>query len=247
MGLIRQGISMTKMKDIYTPSNPVICRIIADGSNLTIGSMTHWHASRFQAPLPKSKKAKREFRFSLSVQMFDLLNRVVDGQPAQFSADVASFSAESDTFVLVLPPIQSSDSDYSIIDSYFESLKEKPLISAVFSSGLSSALTNIGSFVSKKEKPSLTMTIGPKTAAIAFSNDAGSVSDSIKIKSSSVDSKHPVRMDYTLLCEVLKLLPDSASGQSFAVYGNSIKELKMFNVAYKTPEFSVSHIGYLPQ
>lgn len=250
MAMIRQGISLTKIKDVYTPSSPVICRIVSNGEGLTVSTMTHWHASRFSAALPKSgkkKDSKREFRFSLSVQMFDLLSRVIDGQDAQFSADVASFSAEADSFVLVLPPIQSSDSDYSVIDEFFESLKSKPLIQAVFSSGLSSALTNIGSFVGKKEKPSLTLTVGPKNASVSFSNDAGSVSDSIKIKSSSVDSKIPVRMDYTLLCEILKLLPESASGQAFSVYGNSIKELNMFNVQHKSAEYTISHLGYLPQ
>jgi hypothetical protein len=54
-------------------------------------------------------------------------------------------------------------------------------------------------------------------------------------------------MDYTVLGEILKHVPDVSEGHSFDVYGNSIKELKMFSIHYETDVFSLDHLGYLPQ
>lgn len=245
--LLTEGVRCTKIKDCYSPTNPVICRVECTGKELEVTSLTNWHASRFVAKLGKKlAKSVEPFRFSLSTQMFDLLYRVIDGQTAVLSADTTSFAAEADSFVLTLPPIQSSDADYRAVRDYYGSL-QKPLIKSMLGPGLGATLSNIGSFVGKKEKPAVTITVGPKRASVSFANDSGNLTDAIKVISTSVKDKHPVRMDYTVLGEILKHVPDVSEGHSFDVYGNSIKELKMFSIHYETDVFSLDHLGYLPQ
>lgn len=244
---LRKGVSLTKVRDCYTPTTPVVCRVSFDGAELEVTSRTNWHASRFVTKIDKkTAKKSSQFRFSLSVGMFELLDRVLADQPAVFSADTTQFAAESESFVLTLPPIQSSDVDYSLVREYFEALK-KPLISSVFAEGLGSALNNIKSFVGKKEKPAVTITIAPKRATIAFANDNGSLSDAIKISKTNVTDKQKVRMDYTVLGEILKYVPDANAGHSFDVYGDSLAALKMFTIVVSNDDYKLQHVGYLPQ
>lgn len=234
-----QGIRLTRLTDPYT-SSPVICRVECTGDELKVTSPGNWTSSRYEAELEESVNP---FRFSLSGGMFDLIYKFIDGDAVTFHADSASFAAESDNFVVTLPPIQSNDNDYRRVDDLYQNLG-KPVVSATLQGDISAPFTNISSILDKKGKAAATIEFKKKDVRIEFANDSGRVSDALKSKNAmatAVKAKLDLRVMNVIMKNIAKE-PEHVLG----LHGASVKSLSAFSLTYSNKEYDLLYLGYLP-
>lgn len=234
-----QGIRLTRLKDPYTNA-AIICRVECTGDELQITSPGNWTSSRYSTELDEEVTP---FRFSLSGGMFDLIYKFIDKDAVTFHADSASFAAESTNFVVTLPPIQSNDNDYRAVDSLRDGLG-KAIVSTTLLGDISAPFTNIASILDKKGKATASIAITKKAVNIGFSNDAGSIRDtlkSLKPAKTEVTSK----LDLRIMSDILKNV-SQMDKHVFGLHGSSVKQLKAFSLEYKQKDYELLYIGYLP-
>ena len=234
-----QGVKMTRLKDTIT-GQAIMCRVICDGTSLSIVSPGHWTSSRYRAELKKKAPA---FRFSLTGEMFDLIYRFCGEEKVTFHVDSSSFAAESDSFVLTLPPVQASDEDYRYMDNMLASLG-KPLIGCVIKGDLSAPFANISTLIEKKGNTNAKLTVKKQEFKLKFGNDSGSVQDSLKL-AKPVEREFNTNLDMRIIRELLRNIGREEK-HHMGFHGSSINELKAFSLNYKFEGFTLLYFGYLP-
>lgn len=234
-----QGVKLTRLKDTIT-NQTVICRVVCDGKSLAITSPGHWTSSRYRAELKKKAEA---FRFSLTGEMFDLIYRFCGEEKVTFHVDTTAFAAESDTFVLTLPPIQASDEDYRYMDNMLAQLG-KPLLGCVVKGDLSAPFANISTLLEKKGNTNAKLTVKKKEFRLKFGNDSGSVQDSLTL-SKPIEREITTQLDLRIMRELLKSIGREEK-HSMGFHGSSINALNAFSLNYKFDTHTLLYFGYLP-
>ncbi|QYW05190.1 hypothetical protein pEaSNUABM21_00176 [Erwinia phage pEa_SNUABM_21] len=235
-----QGVRLTSMKDTIT-NQTIICRVVCDGKSMKIQSPGHWTSSRYTCDL---KKKAEPFRFSLTGAMFDLVYRFCGEEKVTFHVDSSSFAAESDSFVLTLPPIQASDEDYRYMDNMLVQLG-KPLIGVVVKGDLSAPFTNISTLIEKKGNTSAKIILKKKEIKFKFGTDAGNVQDSMSL-AKPVERELSAHLDLRIMRELLKSIGREEK-HSMGFHGANINKLTAFSLNYKFDTHSLLYFGYLPQ
>lgn len=234
-----QGVKMTRLKDTIT-GQAVMCRVVCDGNSLSIVSPGHWTSSRYRAELNKKVKP---FRFSLTGEMFDLIYRFCGEEKVTFHVDSSSFAAESDSFVLTLPPIQASDEDYRYMDNMLAQLG-KPIIGCVVKGDLSAPFTNIATLIEKKGNTNAKLTVKKQEFKLKFGNDSGSVQDSLKL-AKPVEKEFSTSLDMRIIRELLRNIGREEK-HNMGFHGSSINSLNAFSLNYKFEGYTLLYFGYLP-
>lgn len=234
-----QGVKLTRLKDTIT-NQAVICRVVCDGKTLSITSPGHWTSSRFRADLKKKAEA---FRFSLTGEMFDLIYRFCGEEKVTFHVDATAFAAESETFVLTLPPIQASDEDYRYMDNMLAQLG-KPLVGCVIKGDLSAPFANISTLIEKKGNTNAKLTVKKKEFRLKFGNDSGSIQDSLTL-AKPVEREVTANLDLRIMRELLRSIGREEK-HSMGFHGANINSLNAFSLNYKFDTHTLLYFGYLP-
>lgn len=236
---LADGVRLTRLRDPYTNA-AVICRVETDGKSIQITSPGTFTSAQYKAKL-KAKCPK--FRFSLSGEMFDLIYKFIGADDIEIHADTSSFTAESDDFVVSLPPLQSNDEDYRFLDTLLEALGPSVYTTKI-KGDLSAPFENIQSIVDKKGQANATIKIAKKEMKISFANDSGSVSDSVKL-AKEVKTSLTCKMDMKILKDMLKHIGREPEHE-IAFKGSSVGELKAFTLNYDQADYKLLYLGYIP-
>ncbi|ARW58811.1 hypothetical protein HOS33_gp171 [Erwinia phage vB_EamM_Y3] len=236
---LTQGVRLTRLKDTIT-NQSIICRVVCDGKSVSIISPGHWTSSRYKGEL---KKKAEPFRFSLTGEMFDLIYRFCGEEKVTFHVDSTAFAAESDTFVLTLPPIQASDEDYRYMDNMLAQLG-KPLMGCVVKGDLSAPFANISTLIEKKGNTNAKLLLKKKEFRLKFGNDSGSVQDSLTL-AKPVERELTANLDLRIMRELLKSI-GREERHAMGFHGSSINQLNAFSLNYKFDAYSLLYFGYLP-
>lgn len=234
-----QGVKLTRLKDTITDQT-IICRVVCDGTSLSIISPGHWTSSRYRADL---KKKADPFRFSLTGEMFDLIYRFCGEEKVTFHVDSTAFAAESDSFVLNLPPVQASDEDYRYMDNMLAQLG-KPLMGVVIKGDLSAPFANISTLIEKKGNTNAKLLIKKKEFRLKFGNDSGSVQDSLTL-AKPVEKEISTNLDLRIMRELLRSIGREEK-HNMGFHGANINSLNAFSLNYKFDSYALLYFGYLP-
>lgn len=234
------GIRYTRLKDQIT-DEAVICRVECLGDSLRVTSPGNWTSARYSAKLSKKNE---KFRFSLSGSMFDLVSKFCGEDRVNFHVDSGAFAVESDSFVLTLPPIQSSDEDYRFIDNMLEQLG-KPILGCVVKGDLSAPFSNIATLLEKKANTYASLVVKKKEFRIKFSNDSGSIQDSLPL-AKEVSHEVKTRLDMRFMRELLRAI-GKEDRHAMGFHGSSLEGLNAFSLNYTFGEDKLLYFGYLPK
>lgn len=234
-----KGIRYTRLKDPIT-DEAIICRVECLGDSIRVTTPGNWTSARYTAQLGKKNE---KFRFSLSSGMFDLVSKFCGEDKVNFHVDSASFAAEGDSFVLTLPPIQSSDEDYRFIDNMLAQLGN-PILGCVVKGDLSAPFANIAPLIDKKTGTNANLIIKNKEFRIKFSNDSGSVQDSLPL-GKAIEKEIKTKLDMRIMKELLRTI-GREERHAMGFHGASIGQLKAFTLNYKFDEDKLLYFGYLP-
>lgn len=233
------GIRYTRLKDPIT-DQAIICRVECMGDSIRVTTPGNWTSARYTAQLGKKNE---KFRFSLSSTMFDLVSKFCGEDKVNFHVDSASFAAEGDSFVLTLPPIQASDEDYRFIDNMLAQLGN-PILGCVVKGDLSAPFANIAPLIDKKTGTHASLVLKKKEFRIKFSNDSGSVQDSL-VLAKPIEKEIKTRLDMRIMKELLRTI-GREDKHAMGFHGSSIEKLNAFSLNYKFGEDKLLYFGYLP-
>lgn len=234
------GIRHTRLKDPITDES-IICRVECTGETIRVTTPGNWTSGRYIAKLGKKNE---KFRFSLSSGMFDLVSKFCGEDKVNFHVDSASFAAEGDSFVLTLPPIQASDEDYRFIDNMLAHLGN-PILGCVVKGDLSAPFANISTLLDKKTGSNANLIIKKKEFRIKFSNDSGSVQDSLTL-AKPIEKEIVTKLDMRIMKELLRAI-GREERHAMGFHGSSVEKLNAFSLNYTFGEDKLLYFGYLPQ
>lgn len=234
-----QGVRLCRLKDTVTQQS-VICRVIVDGKKMLVASTGNWASARFQTKLGLKVDP---FRFSLTGEMFDLVMKFCGTSSVNFYADSTSFAAESDDFVVTLPPIQSTDQDYNYIDVIVNAFGE-PTISAEIRGDLSAPFDNISTLVDVKKNTRVLVHIEKKELSIGFDSDAGSVSDSLTL-AKAVERPVDSALDIRIVKEMLRNIGKEPMHR--LGFHGPLKQFKAMSLKYENENYNLLYFGFIPQ
>lgn len=237
---MNDGIKLTRIKDHITDET-IICRVMCDGRTMKVISPGDWTATQYISDLKKEVEA---FRFSMTGQMFDLVNKFCGDEKVTFHVDSSAFTAEAESFVMTLPPVQSTDEDYRFIDNMFSDLG-KPITEMKVKGDFLAPFLNIGSIMDSKGNVFAQIKAAKQRLTIKFGNDKGSVQDALKL-GKEVKKEIEALLDIRIMKELLKNVTKEESHQ-MGFFGSSINDLTSFTLSYKNEERSLLYFGYLPQ
>lgn len=233
-----EGVRLCRLKDTITQES-IICRVECEDKNMRVSSVSNWASSKFTTKLKEKVAA---FRFSLSVEMFDLVMQFCGKNKVSFFADSNSFAAESEEFVLTLPPIQSTDQDYQYID-VMENAMGAPLIALTLKGDITAPFENIMTLVDVKTNTRVDVKVEKKEMHIGFDNDSGSVRDSIKLEK-AVEREITTQFDIRILREMLRNIGKESEHQ-LGLHG-TLKKFKSMSLRYELKEGKLIYFGFIP-
>lgn len=233
-----EGVGLCRLKDTITQES-VICRVEVDGKDMRISSVSNWASSKY---VTKLKEKLPAFRFSLSVEMFDLVMKFCGKSSVNFFADTNSFAAEADDFVLTLPPIQSNDNDYQAIDRMEQGVG-KAAIAVKIKGDIQAPFDNIFTLVNVKQNTRVAVTLEKKSMQIGFDNDSGSVRDSLVLES-AVERKIESQLDIRILREMLRNIGREKE-HLFGFHG-TLAKFKAMSLYYQLKDCQLTYYGFIP-
>ncbi|AXG66562.1 hypothetical protein JA13_159 [Dickeya phage vB_DsoM_JA13] len=233
-----EGVRLCRIKDTITQAS-VICRIECEGKNMRVASVSNWASSKY---VTKLEDKVDSFRFSLSVEMFDLVMKFCGKNKISFFADTNSFAAEAEDFVLTLPPIQSTDQDYQYID-VMENAMGKALMSLKIKGDMSAPFENIYTLVDVKANTRVNVSVEKKTMHIGFDNDSGSVRDSL-ILESAVERPFESQFDIRILREMLRNI--GREKEHLLGFHGTLKKFKAMSLYYQLKDCQLTYYGFIP-
>lgn len=233
-----EGVRLCRLKDTITQES-IICRVECEDKNMRVSSVSNWASSKFTTKLKEKVAA---FRFSLSVEMFDLVMQFCGKNKVSFFADSNSFAAESEEFVLTLPPIQSTDQDYQYID-VMENAMGAPLIALTLKGDITAPFENIMTLVDVKANTRVDVKFEKKSMHIGFDNDSGSVRDSVNLEK-AVEREIATVFDIRILREMLRNI-GKESEHRLGLHG-TLKKFKSMSLNYDLKEGKLVYFGFIP-
>lgn len=234
-----EGVKATRIKDPIT-NEAVICRVDCDGKKMQVTSPGDWTSARF---ITKIKKACEPFRFSLTGEMFDLVSKFCGNEKVTFHVDTSAFAAEAESFVVTLPPIQSSDEDYRFIENTLQALG-KPVTTLTVNGDLSAPFANIATLVDGKGNTNATLMLKKKEFRLKFGNDAGNVQDSLTLDA-PVPKEFKTLLDMRIMRELLKNIGKQEQ-HLMGFHGQSLNDLNAFTLKYDDDKRQILYFGYIP-
>jgi len=233
-----EGVRLCRIKDTVTQES-VVCRVTVDGKNMQVFSSSNWANSRYTTKLTEKETP---FRFSLSVEMFDLVMKFCGKNKVNFYADSNSFAAEAEDFVLTLPPQQATDQDYAYADMV-ENAMGAPLVAMTITEDLTAPFDNIFTLVDVKKFTSVSVKVSGKDMEIGFDNDSGSVRDSLRL-TKSVERPFEAQLDIRIMREMLRNIGKEKEHR-FGFHG-SLKKFKAMSLSYEMKNCKLVYYGYIP-
>lgn len=171
------GVKISRLKDPYNDAYIPSATIIYDGKRLTVMGTDDYHLHVYRRTL-KSKKTP-SIKITIPTSVFSVLDKVIKDDTKFFITD-DRFCIKGAGVVVNLPPIET-DVSLEQVENFISSLK-KPITSFPIGSKFAEAYQSISAFF-RKGVSTLAISITDSKLFLKYQNDAGSVSDTIKIKS----------------------------------------------------------------
>ncbi len=237
---MNEGIRAVRIKDVIT-DEAIICRVMCDGKHMKVISPGDWTSAQYIAPF---KKQVESFRFSMTGAMFDLVNKFCGDEKVTFHVDSSAFTAEAESFVMTLPPVQSNDEDYRFVENMLNDLG-KPVVAVNITGDLQTPFNNIATLVDAKGNVNAQIHVKKKELRIKFGNDSGSASDALKL-SKETKKEFKTLVDTRIMRELLRNIGKEET-HDLGFYGSSVNDLSAFTLRYENDVRSLLYFGYVPQ
>lgn len=199
---LKEGISMTSIKDVYTGNSLLSYMTLNEKGVLTVSAFDNHHFGYFRS---KVDSGGVTFRAALPSSHFLIIEKMVESEDVKFYIKSENIRVEGDNFMLILPSTQTEDKNYDLIASYIKDL-DKPVYSCGYDNDKLLAITdNLFTLHAINTSFELNTKEGGKNLGVTFSTSNGSASDSLKI-TPILNATVKAKIDPRVLKDVLPLL-----------------------------------------
>jgi len=216
---LKEGISMTSIKDVYTGTSLLTYMTLSAKGVLTVSSFDSHHLGFYRA---KADAGGNTFRAALPSNHFLTLERMIEGEEVQFYIKSENIRVEGGNFMLILPSTQTEEKNYNLIESYIKDL-DKPTFTCGFNTGKLISLTdNLFTLHAVNTAFELAHKDGSSALSVTFSTSNGSAKDILKV-ATTLSSTVAAKIDPRILRDMLPLINGHASPQLSIVPGKAFR------------------------
>ena len=178
MQSIRDGLKLTRLKDVYS-DKPLISYIDLKDGTLSITTLDANHFALFKVAV----KTKQEFRLGLPMTHFNVIDRVIEeDSSAVFDASSSHLRIQSGLAAMILPATQTDPSQFDIVPEFFAELK-KPVFSAICTQiELQTLMDNMFTLYTQESRMCLSHKGESGLMKVTISTSNGSAEDGVKMK-----------------------------------------------------------------
>lgn len=179
---------------------------------LQVVTFDEWHIHHFSA---KVKSDTPDLRITIPTAIFGTLEKVIKGEATQMYIDSTMFVLQTDSMIIVLPPMQELEAD-----AYIELMNNlpKPVTSFKTDSSLGSALDNISGLIKKEGATQMEFTLKDKVGTVSYSNPSGSIRDKFKAKDFK-GKEMQIQLDYAIFSDTFRAMKNAPEFE-FRVHQN---------------------------
>jgi DNA polymerase III sliding clamp (beta) subunit (PCNA family) len=203
---LRSGIKLAELKDIYSDSGKtgLLCLISMKDNVLTINSFDNFHLSLYRSKV----SSKDSFKLAIPEQTFTIIEKFLTEETGvKFFISDTGLRVQNDQFVVVLPPVQVEDNQYSQVSTYLKTL-DKPSIKFSLSKDAVTTVSNMLTLAGKDSRFEFSV-IPNGVVKLGLSVDGGDIKDMFKCKDLDIGkNKKPVnfKVDPRLFVDLFRKL-----------------------------------------
>ena len=219
---LKEALSHTSLKSIYATDKDsgLLCYITVSGGKLSVSAMDDLHMALYRA----SVNSKAKFQLALSSSMFNLIFKFIeDEENAKFALGSNGMSVFGESFVISLPPIQTEDIKFSLVQQFLKSVSSKRKCGFCLPNSAFDTIDNMNALAKNKEK--FKFVLNKKGAVkITIDTDNGSVSDMFKVSDSDSKEGHKWNVDPLMFYDLYKKLKSLGSDIPIELYRPNVKD-----------------------
>lgn len=216
---LKEGISMTSIKDVYTGTSLLTYMTLSAKGTLTVSSFDSHHLGFYRT---KADAGGNTFRAALPSNHFLTLERMIEGEEVQFYIKSENIRVEGSNFMLILPSTQTEEKNYTLIEAYIKDL-EKPTFTCGFNCAKLISLTdNLFTLHAVNTAFELAHKDGSSALSVTFSTENGSAKDTLKVET-TLSSTVAAKIDPRILRDLLPLISGHPSPELSIVPGKAFR------------------------
>lgn len=220
---LKGALDHTALKSIYSidKDNGLLSYITVSGGRLTVSAMDDLHMALYRAKISSSAK----FQLALSSSAFNLIFKFIDGEEdnAKFALGSKGMSVFGESFTLSLPPIQTEDIKFSLVQQFLKTVSSKRKCGFKLPNSAFDTIDNMNALAKNKEK--FKFALNPKgIVKVTIDTDNGSVSDMFKVADCDASNGHKWSVDPVMFYDLYKKLKAIGSEIPIELYQPNVKE-----------------------
>lgn len=185
---IREGIAFSDLTEVYNNNEKIVCGIRARKGILDISAHDDFHMAYYKTRV----EFKDEFTLSIPVEVFKMIDKFIsdEDEKASFYMNNKEFKVMSNSFIVVLPPVQVDKQFFDIVPGYIKLLKN-PTATVPFTNAAINTADNMFTLANDETKLSMTITRKGRVD-LSLTTEQGKVSDAFKLKDVQCDADRMV-------------------------------------------------------
>lgn len=224
---LKAGMSKCDISDVYT-GNELMRYIRMKDKRLTISSYDEYHAVQYATDINVDCE---DFSIAVTPSYFNNLSKLSADSPSAVKLTVTenTFYAQNDEFFLSLPPIQSSETEFTQVLGMLEQIMTTKPDGQCQVSGekLQGAVDNLCAVY--ESGASIAFDLQPEKISLKIATNYGKIGDSLRVNNGK--GKANFTVDPLTLGDILKSTPDSTF--EFRVKEGSFYLLRDLNDKYE--------------
>lgn len=202
LGLIREGLLATNIKDVYQGSTLLSFIDLKKDGSLRISSFDSQHFGSF---VVTTKTKKQEFRAALPTSHFTMIDTIAGGSETSFSVASGSILVSGKGFMLALPATQAEDGHFAMVEAFISSLS-KPIYKCRYDNVQLATLTdNLFTLYNVNTTFALSAKADSNMLNVDFSTSSGTAADSMKVSVPKASKAFKAGVDPRLFKDILML------------------------------------------
>lgn len=214
---IREGLQLTAIKDVYT-SKPLISYLSVEKDKLSVSTLDSNHFAYYESEV----SVKKPFKIALPMSHFNVIDKVAtDDSHAEFEASNTHLRIQSGEVDMILPATQAEDDAFDLVPNFLSQQKKAHMVAKYDHESLQTVIENLYTLYTVNSKLQFSHAQGDSTIKVAFTTQAGSASDAVKVKVLT-DSKFSENVDPRLFKDSLGVLKQVKAVQFSVLKGRAL-------------------------
>lgn len=202
LGLIREGLVATNIKDVYQGTTLLSFIDLKKDGSLRVTSFDSQHFSSYS--LNTSIK-KCELRIALPTSHFALIDNIAGGVEAAFSMSGGCIHVSGKGFAIALPATQAEDGHFIMVETFMQALSKPAYKCRYDNDQLSSMTDNLFTLYNVNTTFTLSAKADSAMLTVDFSTSSGTASDAIKVSVPKGSKAFTASVDPRLFKDILTL------------------------------------------